>query len=483
MYKKRFTKWGFQKNSRRSHMLERNSRDENMQAIARGRSAELVHINLRAPNLGQKDTLTLSLLTSVRTCGDAFFESVQPSPTSSARSILSQLANGEITLVDAKYVSFTFKLVTELLKRERGDLAGRMARRAFLSLDGILAIDDPVMVWNLLETMISLVTEQHIQLFFMLVSHVLVITGEHVPSSHPVPSMLRALQRLSGSVLEGEAQSRDGVIRPSGSSLAVSHRSDDGKPRHIDQDAICAQILPVLQQAWSYNAHKLLSNFDPALMQHYRYMLCEGCAINAPFISISPWMKVICDNDASPLESSIRADAGRWYLEEELVSGVTFRDRNEILETLREHFRSIVDDSANSGSQAKALMPTLGTLTVAKLLDTWVAATVQEIHHLPGSEIGKLYANNLATGLRTLTELEAGAGQHCLSPHVLKRGRQIVALSDHAHGRYSPQAVRELCLLEESLLAAGERVEAREVRQDIFHRSEILAESIPVDSA
>ena len=60
------------------------------------------------------------------------------------------------------------------------------------------------------------------------------------------------------------------------------------------------------------------------------------------------------------------------------------------------------------------------------------------------------------------------------------RLRMAVALREYAKGEADPQVVREMWLLEDALVAAGEECEARRVRREALDRLERYVEDIPV---
>jgi len=78
---------------------------------------------------------------------------------------------------------------------------------------------------------------------------------------------------------------------------------------------------------------------------------------------------------------------------------------------------------------------------------------------------------------------EHGSGGPGASSDTVERIRSIVALSEHAYAETDPQVVREMWLLEDALVAAGEYGEAQEVGQNALCRLEKYIQDIPVDSA
>ncbi|KAK5731433.1 hypothetical protein LTR17_011395 [Elasticomyces elasticus] len=139
MYKKRFSKWGTQKNSRRSTT----SRPTSM-TMEVSRKSSLSHSWCSVPisrQLSNNDSLVLLLLSSVQIWSASFYESVD-SVSASIRQFPPELT---------EETNFTFKLVIDMLNSSQGNFAGRLARKAFMLLEGMVKLDGPALVWNMLE--------------------------------------------------------------------------------------------------------------------------------------------------------------------------------------------------------------------------------------------------------------------------------------------------------------------------------------------
>src|SRR5882757_579569 len=221
MYKKRFTKWGFQKNSRRSAAaVQTLMKDEFRQGASRkpGPPEELGSLP-SFPGLGHDEGLMLMFLTSVRICSVAFFEPMQSHDGFLASQQRPPANHPWPEQTDE--ISFTFKLVMDLLDRGHGNLAGRMARKAFLLVEDMLTIEGPALVWNLLEMMHHMVALRHQQLFQMLLVHLTALIDGRMPKSHPVSAMLRGLRRLVAS-LTSVMSTSESSVPTSSSSLSPS---------------------------------------------------------------------------------------------------------------------------------------------------------------------------------------------------------------------------------------------------------------------
>jgi hypothetical protein len=154
----------------------------------------------------------------------AFFESQQQFPI------------GQLRPPETKELSFAFKLVIDLLDRGHGDLAGRMARKAFLLVEDMLTLEGPALVWNLLEMMHYMVTLRHAQLFHILLAHLIALADGQMTETHPLPAMLRGLRELVGTMTT------------------------------VDPWPLSSALSFLLERAWILNAEILFNH--PALLLH-----------------------------------------------------------------------------------------------------------------------------------------------------------------------------------------------------------------------
>lgn len=92
------------------------------------------------PRLNLHDGLLLTLITTVRLYGVAFFQSAQ-SRNGSLASFQHSPPKDPAWQEKSKDISVTFKLAIDLLNRGHSKLAGRMARKAFLLSESILALE------------------------------------------------------------------------------------------------------------------------------------------------------------------------------------------------------------------------------------------------------------------------------------------------------------------------------------------------------
>jgi hypothetical protein len=150
---------------------------------------------------------------------------------------------------------------------------------------------------------------------------------------------------------------------------------------------------------------------------------------------------------------------------------------------LWKHGNSVLAKGAGFHGDTTILMRILaGLLTDAILEEPRTPSSVT-------TKVSRVQAGKVACAIRTLMDLSHehsgdgdGDGPGSLSDAV-ERIRSVVALREYAHAETDPQVVREMWLLEDALVAAGEYGEAEEVGQDAFCRLEKYIQDIPVDSA
>ncbi len=159
--------------------------------------------------------------------------------------------------------------------------------------------------------------------------------------------------------------------------------------------------------------------------------------------------------------------------------------RVKSIAALRERGDIIVKKGAGFNGDTTTLLRMLAGLVTAKILDE--RPTILE-----GSspvrgvtiKVPPVYAGHVACAIRTLMDLNvefgnAGVGA---SWDTVEQIRVIVALREYAQGETDPQVVREMWLLQEALVGAGEYEKAQEVELDVFRRLEKYVQDIPVAS-
>lgn len=270
MYKKRFIKWGIQKNSRPSAI----STPTSVTTVVSRKSSspkDLGSVPI-SPELGKDDGLIFLCLNSVQAWSTSFYESVKsndgaPAPVRHFPPELTQEMN------------FTFKLVIDVLNRGHGNLAGRLARKAFLLMEEMLMLDGPALVWNMLEIMHYMVMSSHLQLLQLLLAHLMALVDGRMPKTHPLLAMLRALQVLVPSLQASMCGYSNTLLDSSPSTLSFSR---DEATAASGSSGFSGAFLFLTVQAWTLNAEILFDHFDDRLFQLYSRIHWDSCSIEPP---------------------------------------------------------------------------------------------------------------------------------------------------------------------------------------------------------
>lgn len=508
MYKKRFAKWGFYKNSKRSALSKPERTRPSVAGIKQGASRELACIS-KSPELAEDEVSVFMILTNVRTWSTAFFESVQPNESVAS---VSQQAPTESQLrqFKAKEINFALKLVVDLLDRGNGVLAGRMARKAFLLAEDMLTLEGPALMWNLLEMMHHMVTD-HAQLFRILLGHMIGLARDVMPGAHPLIAMLRGLQRLVASLMSDSSKPS---CPPSSSSSSTGGES----PSTSVDLKLQYSILPILlRRAWTVNAEMLLHKFDPRLFPLYfriLYPTWDTCSIPAPSRLVGAakqWLslleaKHLLQNSTDGQSVGYHAMKLLAYtlpkedkMLESLLTPLTeglMDDSPQVYEVIRKNSLEAVQEGRHSIPQKEHKLDLdstislcmLAVLATAKILDS--SRPVNE--QLGAAESITTYvppidAAPVASAVKTLIGITERVGpvgaESGPPPDNVERIRAVVTLRGYAEGQIHPQVVREMWLLQDALVAAGRHEEAQEVERDAYHRMKEYVEDIPVDSA
>lgn len=162
----------------------------------------------------------------------------------------------------AKDIGYTFQILGELLRRGRGDLAGRLARKAFLLAESVLDFDGPAALWNLFSILHQLLSVGQMQLFQILLSHLARLVSRRDPANTPLRQLLHAL-------------------------LFQLKRCVGGG----DPTALLARVL---EQAWMMNADMLFGKLDNRFISTYCYLNLDACSLRPSTAAIDAsgsWIK------------------------------------------------------------------------------------------------------------------------------------------------------------------------------------------------
>ncbi|KAK4691714.1 hypothetical protein P7C71_g5343, partial [Lecanoromycetidae sp. Uapishka_2] len=498
MYKNRFAKWGFQKYSRGSPAAVQTSKKK-----ARCRKLCRIEgvgsISMPAfPALAPHDGLKLMFLTSVQTWGFSFFESVQ-----SGDGFLASSKDRQHP-VDQPRVSLTFKLVIDRLNRGHGELAGRMVRKAFLLLEDLLMLGAPALVWNLLEMMHYMVAQGHAHLFQMLLTHLVALADGRMPDAHPLPTMLRSLRGLIASLIsEASNPSSPSSSIPSSSPSFLSN--SDGATTTVDPCLLVSTLPSLIGHAWTLNAKMLFDHFDPELIELYCQLFCDSCSINLPGPVADAAFHLLRQIETRQKPSvAAKADLANGYLVNDLLEEKKMlrsllaprRDasppqdyemlRISNIAALWEHGCLILNNRVGLHGSANTFIGILATLVTARILEEWPAVTRRSSRAKSEMlKVPRISAANVACAIKILMDVHnqtSNSGLGVSSDNV-ERIRTLVALREYAHGETDPHVIRELWMLEDELIAAGESGEAEEVGRDAYRRLEKYLQEIPVGSA
>ena len=442
------------------------------------------------PSLDTDDTLMLKFLDGVRTWSMSFYETVKSGGEVSAQSQRSWPEESE-------QLNFTLKLVTDTLDRGHGTLAGRTARKAFLLAEEMLTLEGPALVWNLLEIMHHMVTLSHIQLFNMLLAHLLSVVDTMMPKNHPLPTLLRTLWAFSANLSEPQHIPGCSPLTSTSSYSSPSSLDDVGSTAAVRPSGAPAALSYMLERAWTLNAEILFNHFDQSLFQLYFRIHWDSCSIGPPAAimnAVVRWLAHI----KSPQRSDATADAQnpesfiqiRPFEEDTMIQRLFTSPTDALLppnyESLRvasisqfrNHAASVLSIDTMFTGDATILLRVLAGLVTANVLEEWPATGV-----IPNTS--RIQAANLACIIRTLIVLNTNYSGDDLATNLadaVEMNRSIVALREYAQGDTDPRVIRDMWQLEDSLVAAGQHQEAAEVRKSAYRRLEKHIRDIPLDS-
>ncbi|KAH8674200.1 hypothetical protein BX600DRAFT_457190 [Xylariales sp. PMI_506] len=492
MYKKRFAKWGFHKNVRRSHPTAAAEEASHKPctntpcSAADGRNVtprttELARLKRQTkPDSGlapsSHDTETMAFLANIQTWSSVFFDLTQrhDDTTGSACSTsprpLSYFYTDMSRTYNPEQLSYSFRLISSLIKRGNVTLAGRLARKAFLQTESLLQVQGPLFVWNVLEILYSMVTERQTKLCEMLLGYLAELAIIHYPDSHPVVRLLRSLR---------------GLIR--------SSKSRGSGPFRIE----------ILERGWGLNADIILNRFQPQFLLLYYHLVWDSSLLKIPHEGLRRIDKQFQLLDGKvPAENDFLAQVTNAQLEPNIRSyeniySLSNTNHGEInlpknYQSLRlEALASIINCSTLDLQDQKTELRVLSGLLKSRIIQDsdppceWPSGdNSEEKMLLPAATrymLTRLRARVLVFILRVLMEVDSKLGKSSIGPPV-DRLRDIIALRKFAQSPTDPQVVYDLWDLEELLLQEGRLVEAEEARRESFMLLERYLTDIPAHS-
>ncbi|KAK3622160.1 hypothetical protein LTR22_024923 [Elasticomyces elasticus] len=453
MYKKRFSKWGTQKNSRRS-------------------------------TTSRPTSMTMEIWSV------SFYESVD-SVSASIRQFPPELT---------EETNFTFKLVIDMLNSSQGNLAGRLARKAFMLLEGMVKLDGPALVWNMLEIIHHMVRCNHLQLYQRLLAHLVALVDGQMPKTHPLCGILQALrafvptpQSLRTTTSSTVLNSSPPTVSPGGNEALPASRSS----------LFPGAFLFWVERAWTLNAEILFSHFDDHLFQLYSRIHWDSCSIEPPRAIVDAtkqWLGHVTLRQISSTTATADQRAVDYQITSFEEDGMPQqrsalpvktsppRDYDKLrassVGALRNHAEYILSRSATSPGDATTLLHILAGLVTAKVLGEWPAATNQSETGIEvRARISRGQATIVACALRTSMDLNAEYDRFEIPLDTVGRMQSVVALREYANAETDPRLIREMWLLEHALVAAGEHWKAFDVRQTAYRRLEDFVQDIPINFA
>ncbi|KAF5494390.1 hypothetical protein CGCS363_v010120 [Colletotrichum siamense] len=455
MYKKRFTKWGFQKNVRRDRrgkdVCPQSTRDSGppstalVEAAAVSRAPRILH-------LSTSDAAQVAFLSSIRNWTVAFFDRAEPGtvgyslpspPGALSPSPESSIKPPPRDLNNPEQLSFAFKLILGLLDRDQGVLAGRLARKAFLQAETLLDAEGPLFIWNTLEIFHNIALLRQANLGHILLHHLISLAG-----SRPVSKVLRRLQDLL------QAWQHDGVpVRPE-----------------------------ALERAWSINADLTFTRFDPDYLLLYYQLVWDSDIVKLdPEIArhSDKWFAKIHDKiNKTFLHDDVDVATGKLWPKHELTFNGIGIHGDGISQPA--NFNQLKQESLTGVTQMLDEVPADSTMRV-RVLSAWLKSQVLQddaampVH--PGMDIPRLQARIMAYIIRIMMDFETHDREHVDS--AADRMRTILALREYGQGRLGSQIVYEMWQLEDLLVRDGRVEEAAELRAESYRRLEEFLADIP----
>ena len=491
MYKKRFAKWGFQKNSRCPEKAASPWTTGNVHRRPSIREYNLVGKLAPAPQPSHDEHLSSAFLLSVRNWSGGFFDNLSYQQWTTT----SQMPSERIKEADS-----SLKLVDELLDRGHGALAGRMVRKAFLLIEGILTLEPPVLIWNLLEVMHHMVTLRHEQLFQVLLNHLMRMMNGRKSKTHPLSIILQKLHELVQRTTKAAVTAGTHCL-PSPSSSSSRSSNDSTTPR---QSTVFSHIVsPLLKEAWTENAKTVLQHFDPQFFPLYVQLHWEACSINLPSALIGTtkqWLRYMELQQTHITKSQAyvgnHVDQGHPVEEEKMFHSLLAPRadasppqsyemlRDSSVAVLRRYGDPILSKgfiSNDDDARSLSILPALIKATIVQQNTVDVEHTNQ--CSSKQIEVSRSQASNMACVLRALVDLSREhSNERQEAPlGAVERIQSLIALREYACGEISPQVMREMWLLEDALSVAGKHEMAQEVGQKVIHRLEAYIQDVPLN--
>lgn len=439
MYKKRFAKWGFRKNAKRSPP---------------GKSATEPTGPPRTPAITAVDACTMTLLAGINLWTSSFFQSADFKQCLASNGVWRQgpthTSSGKpAPKYDPERASYAFRLVARLLKDGQGVLAGRLARKAFVQVEEMMLIEGPSFIWNLLDIMHAVLVMEQGKLFHMLLVHLVGLANtRRVCRNHPAALILGSLMQLAR---HWSAETGEG-------SLA---------------------LRSTVERGWLLNASIVLDNFDARLLLLYHRLMWDSTPAALPegkLRALDRWFPLL--DDEVPVIAAALQDANPCMDPAVAPPGQEEADAyNEPPEY--ERIRDSTAAALRARYIADGVSPNMKVHIIQGLIKSRVAEGRDS--RIPGSSHARrLFASVLAFSTKVLVDVDVETGGDM--DVAIERLRGVVALREYGQDSRNPIVIYDLGLLEALLRKTGFEEEANGLRQEALRRLESYVEDIPAYS-
>ena len=505
MYKKRFSKWGFQKNSRRSARASPSlgAEDQGWSTAPEERIQCRTRASIPAcPDLCYRDVQVLVVLRSVWQWGAAFFESL-PTAGGPVASFHHRPSAKQLEIEKTKEVGLVLKLAVDALARGQGILAGRIARKAFILVEKMFTLDGPALAWNLLVIMYDAVNAHQTRLLEMLLAHLLSLARCRMPKGHPLLAVLSTLQKIALQPDSGVCRFRS-LSTASPSSPSTSMSSPKETPSAIDTVVPPNELSTLLERAWITNAELLFAQLDTRFFQVYCDIDWDSSSMILPTAMVDrahQWFSRIEAKDRFSKATATRTtsialpstdgeeNVTLRRLSTVQISTLSLREYETLwascVAVLRRDWDTYLHEQvAISGDTAVLIRALCGLLTANVLEDSLTTSGSSKTATYDSPEILRVHASHLACVIRASLDLRhlrnKTGGMRPVDS--IKRMEAVVALFEHAYGETDPRVLQEMRSIEEALITKGDHNEADRVGDDVSNRLEQYIRHIPPDA-
>jgi len=400
---------------------------------------------------------------------------------------------------------FALKMVNSLLDRGEGQLAGRVTRKAFLMLETSLTLDNPALIWNLLEAMYQMTTLRQYTLCRMLLFHLSALVDRQMTSSHPFATMLHALREL---LIESDNTDRESqVVSPPSIEMVSPSSSTPTTSSLISSESLpLSPFQSLLGQAWAVNVDIIFKNLDMDFFGLYCNIDWDSCALDLSARELSAardWFvqvearrefdlameaiqEPITINDLGSSDGGALEDllpSSEQQLSFSLPADFATLRTNSIT-ALTRIWKTFLEDPTSLGGDGTAMVRVLASLVSAESLPWPMLPIETNMAASLSPQLTKLYAGHIAGAMRTLLDLQLGAGleqkKNMTGDSIVESVMAIVKLNEIAYGKTDPRVVRELWSLQEAFSMTGDFERAGQAQDDALKRVEEYVRNIPL---